>query len=325
MRLNIILTTIAVFILCSPVFSWEEYDRIIATVNETPIIKSELEQKFERLLSQKKIPAKKIPGEKSRLLDKFIDDAIVDQTAKKESIIVSPEKIDNQIKQIMARTNTRSMDDFIKQIEKNEKIPFEEYREELRKSLVLEQVMSIAIGISPPNTKEAKEWYDKNKKELGYEVNLQHILVKMKNDSFAENKRANNTAKDLFTKTSKQSFESAAKQYSDDNATRNNGGSLGWISLSDLAKQDILFANNIYKEFVIDNKKKAIVKSGSGYHIIKYNGKRRSTFEAVKNDIFNLLYQKKMAEQFKTWASRKRLESDIKIYMEDYITDKSRT
>lgn len=328
MKLYLVISAIAVITLCVPLYSWEVYDKVIATVNETPIIKSELEKKFENLSinkSKKKLPAKKLQNEKSRLLDKFIDDAIVEQTAKKESIIVSPEKVDNQIKKIMARTNTSSIDTFKKQIEKTENIPFEEYKEEIRKSLILEQVMTIAIGISPPTTKEAKEWYRKNRKSLGYEVNLQHILVRMKNDSFTENRKAYKTAKDIYKKISKQTFKDVAREYSEDAVTKNNGGHLGWIVISDLAKKDLILANNVYKEFILDKRKKAIVKSNSGYHIIKFNGKRPTTFENVKNEIFNLLYQMKMNEQFKKWVYRKKLESDVKIYMDDYIKEKPRT
>jgi putative peptidyl-prolyl cis-trans isomerase len=324
--INKIIFIIIILFIYNHAFSWEIYDKVIATVNETPLIESEIIFKFERMIGQKKMVPNKLSYEKSRLLDKFIEEALVEQTAKQESIIVSPEKIDNQIKKIMERMDVKSIDAFKRTIEKTENITFEEYRDELRKSLISEQVMSIAIGVSPPSVKEAEDWYKANKEKVGYEVNIQQIFIRLANDSYAENKRANKLAGELYNKIkSGQTFESVAKESSEDMATKNNGGNLGWLPLSNMAKKDIILANNIYNEFIVNRNKYAVVKSSTGYHIIKYNGRRTTSFEAAKEDIFNLLYQKKLIEQFKKWVSQKRQQSDIKIYMQDYIKEKSNT
>jgi foldase protein PrsA len=302
--------------------AWEVYDKVIAIVNETPVIESELTTKFERIIDRQKIAPKKMQSEKSKLLDKFIDEAIVEQTAKEQSIMVTSEKVDNQIKKMMERMNIKSIDVFKKEIEKMERIPFEDYKEEMRKSLIAEQVMSIAIGVTPPSTKEAEEWYKVNKDKIGYEVNIQHIMIKLKNDSFEENKRASKSAQDLLEKIkSGQSFENAARDFSEDAATKNTGGSMGWVPLSNMARRDYDFANNIANSFFMGNKKYDVIKSGTAYHIVKYNGKRATSFESVKDEIFNVLYQKKVMEQFNKWVSRKKQESDIKIYMPDYVKE----
>jgi putative peptidyl-prolyl cis-trans isomerase len=320
---TIIFTAFITFV-CSHGYSWEVYDKLIATVNETPIVESEVDLKFERLKGQKNIVNKKLSDEKSRLLDKFIEEAIVEQTAKKESIIVSAEKVDNQIKKIMDQRDIKSIDQFKKEIERTEKVQFEEFKEELRKSIMTEQIMSIAIGITPPSLKEAEDWYKGNKEKMGYEVNIQHIMISLKNESFTENKRVNQIAGDLLAKIRNgQSFETVAKEFSEDAPTKNTGGSLGWVALSNLAKKDYIMADNLYKEFIIGKKKFAVIKSSAGYHVVKYNGIRATSFDAVKDDIFNLLYQKKMMEQFKKWVLQKKSESDIKIYMRDYIKEKA--
>ncbi len=315
---------IIILLIFRPAYSWEVYDKLIATVNETPIIESEVEQRLEKLKSQKKVPNKTLLNEKSRLLDKFIEEAIVEQTAKRESIIVSSEKVDNQIKKIMEQREIKSVDLFKKEIERTEKISFEEFREEMRKSIMTEQIMSIAIGVTPPSLKEAEDWYKSNKGKMGYELNIQHIMFTLKNESFAENKRVNQIASDLLIKIRNGfPFEDAARDHSEDAATKNTGGSLGWTALSNLAKKDYIMADNLYREFIIGKKKTAVIKSGAGYHVIKYNGIRPTSFEAVRDDIFNLLYQKKMMEQFKKWVLQKKSESDIKIYMPDYIKEKA--
>ncbi len=251
-----IIFIIILFLNYSIGYSWEVYDKLIATVNETPIVESEVVQKLERLKGQKNILPKSHSNDKSRILDKFIDDAIVEQTAKKESIIVSPEKINNQITKIMERMDIKSIESFKKEIERSEKISFEEYKEEMKKSIMTEQIMQIVISMTPPSLKEAQDWYKGNKEKMGYEVNIQHIMINLKNESYAENKRVNKIADDLLNKIRNgQSFEITAKEYSEDAATKNTGGSMGWIALSNLAKKDYILADNIYKEFIISKKK----------------------------------------------------------------------
>ncbi len=319
----ILLTLIITISMNIDIYPWELYDRVIATVNDRPIIESEIVSKFQRLQKAKKISKKKRPYERSRVLDSFIDEALIIETAARESIIISDEKVDNHIKMIMSRMNTRSLEKFIKKIEKEEKIPYEEYREKLRKTLMTQDVISIAIGVSPPLLKEAKEYYNKNKKKVGYEINFQHIFIKLKKDTFAENKRVNKEIKGLYKRIKKgERFGNIAKQYSEDIRTKNKSGQLGWIALSKLARGDMVYANNLYKLFIIDKARKGIIKSSRGYHIVKLIRKRPTSFEAAKDEILNILYQQRQAEQFKKWVYRRRLESDVKIYMEDYIKDR---
>ncbi len=318
-----LLSIIMIFLMNINIYSWEVYDRIIATVNEAPIIESEIMSKFNRLLKVKKIPKKKRPYKMSRLLDMSIETALIIETAASESIIVSDEKVDNHIKKIMTRMNINSLKKFRKKIESKEKIPFDEYREELRRTLMTQDVISIAIGVSPPSSKEAKEYYKKNKKKVGFEVNIQHILIKLKKDTFSENKKVNKEINALYKKIRKgERFGDIAREFSEDPFSKNNKGKLGWVALSNIAREDLIYANNIYKKFIIDKAKIGIIKSGKGYHIVKLNGKRPTSFEAARDEIFNVLYQQKQAEQFKKWVYQKRLESDIKIYMEDYIKER---
>ncbi|MDY6967215.1 MAG: peptidylprolyl isomerase [Spirochaetota bacterium] len=315
MERNLILTILFIFILYNNAFSWELYDRVIAVVNEAPIIESEVDLKFSRLKKLKKVIKNKHTYEKSRILDKFIENSLVKQTAEKESIIVSDKKIDNHMHKIMKSMNIPSIKEFRKIIENKEKISFKEYREELRASLITEQVMSIAIGVSPPTSEDAREWYKKNMKKLGFQVNIKHILIKPKNRSFAEEKRVNKLISQLRKKIiSGQPFDKIAKKYSEDTKSAKNGGNLGWVNISEL---DPYFAGQIAKMRKVGQLSQ-IIKSNYGYHIVKYFGKRDVPFNLVSNKILNLLYQQKMMEQFNKWIAARKRESEIRIYMENY-------
>ena len=65
-----------------------------------------------------------------------------------------------------------------------------------------------------------------------------------------------------------------------------------------------------------------VFKSTFGYHIVKFIGKRDVTFEAVENKIMMKLYNDRVGEQFVKWAARKRQQSDVKIFMENYVEAK---
>jgi putative peptidyl-prolyl cis-trans isomerase len=310
--------SIQIFLLAiiKPSFSWEPYDKIIATVNDSPIIESDIIGRFMRLQKKKAVAKNKLAFEQSRLLDKFISDALILQEAQNQSIIVKDEKVDNHIKKLMDRMNLSSKDDFRLRIEKSEGLTLEEYREEVRKSMITEQVMSISIGVSPPSRKEAMDWYKLNRDKLGFEVNAKHILIRPKNNSLTEEKRVNDEMKKLMQKIKNgESFEALASAYSEDPGSAKKGGELGWVALAEL---DPYFANAAY-QMSRPGQISDIVKSNFGYHIIKFLGKRPISFDTVEDKILNMIFQQKLAEQFNKWVVQKRKESDIKIYMSNYV------
>lgn len=295
--------------------SWEPFDRVIAVVNDRPIVESEVAGRLDRLRQRKNVPANRLAYERSRLLDRFIEDSIVLQEAEQQSIVVSDEKVTNHIKKLMARMNITSMDDFKKRVEKVENLPFDEYREDVRKSLITEQVMSLAIVVTPPSRKEAMEWYNANKAKLGFEINVKHILIRPKNPSLAEEKRVIAEINALRQRIVRgEPFEQLAAQHSEDPGSAKKGGAIGWMSLAEL---DPYFANQVFR--MADGQLSGAIKSGFGYHLVKFLGKRPVTFDSVEDRIVGMLFQQKLSEQFSKWVIQRRRESEVIIYMDDYV------
>ncbi|TAL32451.1 MAG: hypothetical protein EPN93_15960 [Spirochaetes bacterium] len=296
--------------------SWEVLDRVIAVVNERPIVESEVIDRYTRLQQRNALQAIGQAQGMSRILDKFIEEALVAEEADNQAILISDEKIENHIKKIMARNNIATMDDFKQRIEKTENIPFADYREELRKSMMTEQVMSIAIGVSPPTRKEMLAWYNANLEKLGFEVNVKHILMRPRDNSPAEERRVSEALRELTQRVYQgEAFEALAAQYSEDAPTAKNGGDMGWMELGEM---DPYFANQVFtmnQPGQLSN----VIKSSYGYHIVKFLGKRQTSFESVEDKVLNMLFQQKMVEQFGKWINQRRRESDIKIYLQDYM------
>ena len=307
-------------VLSTAAFSWETYDRVVAVVNDRPITQSELDHRLDIVALKRPIYPANRNAELSRILDQYIEDAILAQVAEEESIIVKEIKIDNQIKDIMQDMHITSLDEFKKQIMAREKLPYEDYREELRKSLILEQVMSIAVGFNPPSRRETMAWYNANKDKVGLQVNAKQILIVPKSASFGDEKKANEQANAIRVRIQKgESFEAIARSESQDPATAQLGGDMGWLILGE---QDPYFANQLYQ--MRTPGQIAVVKSRAGYHVVKYLGTRPVAFEDIEGKISGMLAQRNRMEQFQKWIVQQRAQADIRIYFENYIKGQTR-
>jgi len=333
------------------IFSWEQFDSVAALVNNRPILESEIELKLNHLMESKKIPARRIPYEKSRILDEMIENELVFETAERESIYITDKRVIGQLENFMKnffRSDTSGekeltakvvrvsqnleqmlarfgdpgfkkdpdLKKFIDYIEKNEKIDFRLFFEDLRAKVAREQIMSIAVGITPPTREEAMSWFRKNKSKLGYEINVKHILIIPKSSSLKDEKDAN-TQMDGIRKRimAGESFEKLAARYSQDPGSASRGGDLGWQMIAQL---DPYFANQVH------NMKRSgqispVFKSGFGYHIVKYIGRRDVSFDKVENMIMYKLYNEGLEGQFRKWIIQKKKESSITIFMDNYV------
>jgi peptidyl-prolyl cis-trans isomerase SurA len=307
-KLCIIIVTI---VTAMPAFAWETFDRVIAVVNDTAIIQSELMRRYQ-IVTRKQTPKK--PEELNSILDNLIERALIEQEAREQAIIISDEKVMSHINNIMKSQKIPSLDVFKKMVEEKEGISFDEYKEEIRQSLLTEMLVSLAIGVSPPSREEAYQWYKENKNKLGNEVHIKQIVIRPKNSSFAEEKRANELINQIRDRILKgESFEKLASQYSEDPSAK-NGGDIGWIAL---AEMDPYMANTVFR-MKKPGEISTVIKTQTGYTIVKLMDSRPTSFETVQDRILNMLYQRNMGEQFKKWIVTRRAQSDIKIYLENY-------
>jgi parvulin-like peptidyl-prolyl isomerase len=82
-----------------------------------------------------------------------------------------------------------------------------------------------------------------------------------------------------------------------------------------IAQFDPYFANNVAR-LSRKGEISSVFKSGFGYHIVKYIGRRDVTYDKVERMIMYILYTEKGQEQFKKWIQQKREESSVIIHME---------
>lgn len=151
-------------------------------------------------------------------------------------------------------------------------------QEELENNLHLDYKRGLAVDDFIEDNlddKEIKAYYEAN---IFGEMKASHILIK--SDATASSsseekakaeKKALNKAKEIISKLKDgESFEKLAKKYSEDEATKANGGDLGYFDLDTMVEP----FSNALKDLKVDEYTKDPVKTQYGYHIILKTGEK---------------------------------------------------
>lgn len=172
--------------------------------------------------------------------------------------------------------------------------------EELEELLSLDYKRGLAIDDYVESIITEDEINNYYENEVIGDMKISHILIKpVTNDSMTTEekeqaeKEALKKAKEVITKLKNgEKFEDLAKEYSEDEGSAENGGSLGYINTN----------SNMVEEFMdaaiaLETGKYTTepVKSTYGYHIIlKEDQKEKPKLKAVKNDIIDNLRDEKL-------------------------------
>lgn len=132
------------------------------------------------------------------------------------------------------------------------------------------------------------------------DITVRHILIDLDiNDSMTDEEKkeaqekANKKVEEIYEKLNGGTdFKEVAKEYSDDNATKNDGGLVGTFTKKEMIER----FNNEFEEAVRDlkvgNYTKKAIKSTYGYHVIyKENQKDKPKLDEVKDTIIDALVE----------------------------------
>ncbi|NIY48087.1 peptidylprolyl isomerase SurA [Cedecea colo] len=142
------------------------------------------------------------------------------------------------------------------------------------------------------------------------EVHARHILLKpspIMTDQQARLK-LEQIAADI--KSGKTTFDKAAKAFSDDPGSANQGGDLGWASadIYDPAFRDAIMKLN-------KGQTSEPVHSSFGWHLIELLDTRKvdKTDAAQKDRAYRMLFNRKFSEEAQTWMQEQRASAYVKI------------
>ena len=285
----------------------EVMDRIIAIVNDDIITLKEAEkhvrvEKEGRFVSVNEYLTNLRLQEK---IDVLIDDVLIRQQAKKFKIDVSDKEvegiIDNIKKQYLIddaelkaklKEDNVSYDDFIAGIRSN-----------VVKGRLLARVISPEVNVSE---KDLRQYYDKHKDEfVDEEYRLQQIFVSGQRDGQKRVTEAYNLLQEG------KSFESVAKDYSDDTKSASAGGDIGYVKKVDLIPQ--LRAAVV---FLTPGVYSSIITTPYGFHILKLVEKKKGetlTFEMARDSIHEKIVQEESEKRYNDYVGKLRKGSYIEV------------
>ena len=200
--------------------------------------------------------------------------------------------VENQIK-IYKMMYNNSENELLKAIQSAGYSSLQEFKETIllsyKKSLATKDYEKANISED-----KIKKYYNDN---VYGDITISHILVKLDiTDSMtdAEKKEAQEKVdkkiKEIYEKLKEKDFSEVAKEYSDDSATKNDGGKVGTFSKEEMIEKFNSEFEEAAAKLKVNSYTTKAVKSSYGYHIIyKNEQKEKPTLDKVRDTVIDKL------------------------------------
>ena len=296
-------------------------EKIAAVVGDEIVLQSEVEERAAPYMREiaavpdAKQRAVRAAALRKEVLDRLIDEHLVLQQATELKLSVSTEDVDRTIEQVK-RDNGLSDERLAEEVRRLGQT-MASYRQELKKQILRMRVVNIAVGSKVTvSDEDVQSYYDRHMKSgNNQQVKASHIFIAIPegaDNATVRDKEATAT-KLLARARGGEDFAKLAKEFSEDPATRNEGGDLGYFGKDMLPKpiEEMVFSMKV-------GEVRGPVRADRGFHVIKLVDKKSKDVKAlaeVKEELRNTLRQKEMERQTKNYLIdlRKRTLVDIRI------------
>jgi parvulin-like peptidyl-prolyl isomerase len=294
-------------------------DRIVAVVNDEVITLSELNNAFEpyleRFTANYQGPDREMAlGEtKTALLNRMIDNLLMEQESRKTGVTVRNEEVTDAIND-MQKQRKISPDEFVKALQR-EGMTMDAYRKDIRDQLVRLKLIRRDIKSKVAVTdEEIGEYYRKHRedydgKEAARIRQILLLLPKEENPAAKEKLRADADAihKRLLNG---EPFEPLSAKFSQGPAAA-EGGDIGYIEKGMIHSEveDAAFSLPL-------NQISGVIESSVGFHIVQVVDRRGAGIKAIENvreEIREKIDREKMEKKFGEWLVELRKKSHIEI------------
>jgi peptidyl-prolyl cis-trans isomerase SurA len=313
---------IAAMIFISVSATAEIMERIVAVVNGEIITLSELNAAFEpyakRIEEGYKGPDKEkvIAENKMALLNKLIDNMIIDQEAKKTQMIIKDEEVTDTINDFLSRRKMK-MEDLINELAK-ENSSIEAHRKEVKAHLLRMKLLRREIRSKVAVTEEEiGEYYLKNREAYeGKEaVRIKQILILFPKGADANTKAKLREELDTIHKRllNGEPFDLLAAQFSQGPAAA-TAGDLGFLEKGSMLPAVENVAFGLKKDEL-----SKVIESPVGLHIIQVIDRRGAgikPIETVREEIKAKLEEEKIDKKNEEWIKELRKKSLIEIKLQ---------
>jgi peptidyl-prolyl cis-trans isomerase SurA len=297
----------------------EVVERIVAIVNDEIITMSDMNKYMDRLRSGGLVDDMLVPDEATResllkdrdkLLQKMIEERVIDSEVKKQNLSVPIEKVESEIRAIAKKNNVTR--DELKAALAERGVSFSQYQDFIKTGLerqaLIEKSITSRIKVSEDDVISAYALEHGSGDSQAFEYTISHIF-------FSNDKGGSKAAKERADKVLKTlrdggNFEKIAADTSEDPGFE-QGGLLGVFKTGELQKEleEVVSKLNT-GEF------SAPLPTRGGYHIVKVNKKRLipdPRTEKEREKIRGQLYEKTYKKQFQSWLEQLRQDAFVRI------------
>jgi peptidyl-prolyl cis-trans isomerase SurA len=256
-------------------------DSIIAIVEDDVITNDELSKEVDKLRAEYRQRGRELPASNAlnaQVLELMINKSILLQEARRRGVTVTETQLNNTM-QNLAKRNNKTLAEFRKALIANG-INYKKFREDVRNQMIINTIdNSYTRSNAEISDQEVDDFIQRNGKDTGsLEYKLSHILIALPDGASTKQvQQAKKKAEEVLQKLRDGGdFYTLATEYS---ASSNalEGGDLGWRKLAEVPS---LFAK------IVPTMKKGefsdLLRSSSGFHIVKLDDKRDSEKVIVK-------------------------------------------
>ena len=295
-------------------------DRVVAVVNQEIITLSEVEKQVSLLKDKEEIVAedrferqKQLQEINRNVLERLIEEKLIDQEAKKSGIKVSSKEVDATLEEVKHR-NAATQEDLEKALTAVG-LTLETYKKQIEKNLQRQKLINWSVKVeTKAGEKEFREYYQNNighyRPKETYRP-CQILFVVPKEATAGEVQEIRKKCRKVLERIKGgEDFGEMALLYSDD-ASRKDRGDLGYFKKGELLPA---FEREALRLKV--GEVSGIVRTEFGFHIIKlldHNGADPLPFEEVKEKVIADYQVREMEKAFNQYLSTLKEKSVIEI------------
>jgi peptidyl-prolyl cis-trans isomerase SurA len=217
-----------------PVREGEALDRVVAIVGGEAVFASDVEA--QRQLLRQQFPQLQLPDSVlwQRALEALVDEKLMLLQAQEDSIVVSDDEVMQRLEfQLQLLVQQFGSE---RRVEQLYGMPLEqirrEYREEVRKRLLVEKLQQRRFGNVECSAREVEQFFQQYRDSLPpvpAQVELAHLVRYVRPDSLQRSRTLELALRLRDSLRKGADFAELARRYSGDAASAAHGGELGWI------------------------------------------------------------------------------------------------
>ena len=311
---------LALFLLLPSVGQARVVEKIVALVGSDIILQSEVEDRAAPMMAD--IAAISNPSQRAaraaavrrQILERMVDEQLLVQEAADLKISISSEEVDRSIEQIKKDYGLDEAQ--LREELRKQGMSLAAYRQNTKREILKYRVINIAVGSKVSvSDADVHSYYARHMQAANLQVRASHIFLAIPEgaDAASAQEREEQAKKLLQRAQSGEDFARLAREYSEDPATRSEGGDLGWFGKDILPKpiEELVFSMKV-------DEVRGPVRADRGFHVIKLLGRRAQDpkpLAEVRDQIRGQLRQREMERQTKNFLSELRKKTLVDIRM----------